>query len=107
MGFKSNLPAFLKKFQGDLDDALETAGNEAVEIIKRDTPVDTGALRESVHVETDFFGNQRIVVGDEDVDYAIYVHNGTSRRVGDPFVTRNLSTIGSRYFNALVSKLRF
>ena len=68
-------------------------------MVKRDTPVRTGKLRNSIHIEDTADGFD-IVAGDDDVDYAIYVHNGTSRQSAQPFIMRNIGEIGAVIFEA-------
>lgn len=65
--------------------ALEEIGLVAEGAAKRLCPVDTGRLRNSI---------THALIGDEDavaigtnVEYAIYVHEGTSKRKGTPFLT--------------------
>ena len=58
------------------------------------TPVDTGTLKASIHVEgPDIRGNEataKVATGGEASEYAIYVHEGTSRIAASKFIERPL-----------------
>lgn len=63
--------------------ALEEIGQVAEGAAKRLCPVDTGRLRNSItHALS---GEDSVTIG-TNVEYAIYVHEGTSRRDGTPFL---------------------
>lgn len=65
--------------------ALEEIGLVAEGAAKRLCPVDTGRLRNSItHA---LRGDDSVAIG-TNVEYAIYVHEGTSRRKGVPFLTQ-------------------
>lgn len=55
---------------------------------KRNCPVDTGRLRSSIQTTAPFFENgmPTVSVG-TNVNYAIFVHNGTRYMRGRPFLT--------------------
>lgn len=58
------------------------------------TPVDTGTLKASIHVEgPEVRGNEataKVSTGGEASEYAIYVHEGTSRMAASKFIERPL-----------------
>jgi hypothetical protein len=58
------------------------------------TPVDTGTLKASIHVEgPEVRGNEataKVSTGGEASEYAIYVHEGTSRVAPSKFIERPL-----------------
>lgn len=63
--------------------ALEEIGLVAEGAAKRICPVDTGRLRNSItHA---LMGEDSVAIG-TNVEYAPYVHEGTSRRKGVPFL---------------------
>lgn len=75
---RAKLKAFGEKFPHTLGAAMrQEAEIEATEA-KRRTPVDTGALRASVHAEGPFFDGKTIyaaiVAGGPSAPYAIFVH---------------------------------
>ena len=55
---------------------------------KREAPVDTGRLRANIHSEIEASGTVGRVTSD--VDYAVYVHEGTSRMAGRPYLLKGL-----------------
>lgn len=65
--------------------ALEAIGIEAEGDAKGLCPVDTGRLRNSITHTIDG-GDSKAVIG-TNVEYARYVHNGTSRSKAQPFLT--------------------
>lgn len=58
------------------------------------TPVDTGTLKASIHVEgPEVRGNEataKVSTGGEASEYAIYVHEGTGRMEASKFIERPL-----------------
>lgn len=58
------------------------------------TPVDTGTLKASIHVEgPEVRGNEataKVATGGEASDYAIFVHEGTGRMAASKFIERPL-----------------
>lgn len=91
-----------------ISDAIDSAVTAAMEEIglvaegaaKRLCPVDTGRLRNSItHA---FVTDKEIVVG-TNVEYAVYVHEGTSRRDGVRFLYDAVANNVNR-FNAIMRK---
>lgn len=68
--------------------ARETAAR-IVEVEQSLVPVDTGALRDSIHVERLGNASYNVIAGDlnADVDYAVYIEYGRSDSAAQPFVT--------------------
>lgn len=56
--------------------AVREIAEKAEGIAKATAPVDTGAYRDSIHVESDEHGS-RLVAGGGDVDYAVFIEKGT------------------------------
>lgn len=90
----SDAAAFLDKLKGSKEalDAMKLRLMQRVVLTvegnaKRVTPVDTGTLRRSLYskVETP----ERGVVG-SNVNYARFVHDGTSKMAGRPFLQQGL-----------------
>ena len=80
--------------------AMEEIGLVAEGAAKRLCPVDTGRLRNSItHA---FVTDKEIVVG-TNVEYAIYVHEGTSTRKASRFLYDGVMKSSSR-FNAIMKK---
>lgn len=71
-------------------DAAEDLQGRSQEV----TPVDTGTLKASIHVEgPEVRGNEataKVSTGGEASEYAIYVHEGTGRMAASKFIERPL-----------------
>ena len=81
-----------------LEAALEEIGLVAEGAAKRLCPVDTGRLRNSItHA---LMGDDSVAIG-TNVEYAIYVHEGTSRRKGVPFLSQAVLNNKSRFESIL------
>ena len=78
--------------------ALEEIGIVAEGAAKRLCPVDTGRLRNSItHA---LMGDDSVAIG-TNVEYAIYVHEGTSRHKGVPFLTQAAQNNKGRFESIL------
>lgn len=53
---------------------------------KRNCPVDTGRLRSSISVSQEFTDHGAVTTVGTDVEYAIFVHEGTRYIAGRPFL---------------------
>jgi HK97 gp10 family phage protein len=78
--------------------ALEEIGLVAEGAAKRLCPVDTGRLRNSI---THALRGDDSVAICTNVEYAIYVHEGTSRRKGVPFLRQAVLNNKSRFESIL------
>ena len=75
--------------------ALEAIGFEAESDAASICPVDTGRLRNSItHAIDD--DDKAAIVG-TNVEYALYVHEGTSRSKGQPFLTDAVTQNADKY----------
>lgn len=54
-------------------------------------PVDTGRLRGSINWRIEIDGGGLVAIIGTNVSYAIYVHEGTSRMAGRPFLVEGLN----------------
>lgn len=78
--------------------ALEEIGLVAEGAAKRLCPVDTGRLRNSItHA---LMGEDSVAIG-TNVEYAPYVHEGTSRHKGVPFLTQAAQSNNGRFESIL------
>lgn len=81
-----------------IEAALEEIGLVAEGAAKRICPVDTGRLRNSItHA---LMGNDSVAIG-TNVEYAPYVHEGTSRHKGVPFLTQAAQNNKGRFESIL------
>lgn len=89
--------------------ALEPAVAEGLEDLTgksmEETPVDTGTLRASEHVEGPTRSGMtiegRVTTGGEASDYAIYVHGGTYKMAARPFLSTALQQNRAIYVEAI------
>lgn len=109
--FKNNLDLVMKTFDGNADTACAAVGKLAVEAIQEKMLygyssrhgkdghteiVDTGRLFDSITADVERVSQNTWTISAgasseagrmEDVSYAKYVHEGTSKLIGRPFVT--------------------
>lgn len=65
---------------------LDQLAQDITDDAKRLCPVNTGRLRDSIHVETVDDGTREIVAGSDEIDYASYVEFGTTRMRAQPYL---------------------
>lgn len=82
-----NIPAF------HIDELYKVA-LQIERVAKQLTPVDTGRLRSSIG--TAMLLNQKGVVVSTNVDYAVFVHEGTRFMRGRPFMAEGLNQVKGR-----------
>lgn len=79
----------LRTFPQRAEAAVQAVVAEYATLIAREAqanaPVDTGALRASIHAELGRLA-ARVVAGGGDVDYAAFVEFGTSRMAAQPYL---------------------
>lgn len=73
-----------------------SAANDAVEIMRRLVPVDTGALKADIQVRTvaNNFGEIYVIVGPEHQHYAKFVEFGTRFMRAQPFIRPAIDATG-------------
>lgn len=83
-----NLRRLRRVLQGEkaaIDRGAKAYAEAVKDLAQQLAPVATGALRESIHVETgDTQGSYKVVAG---VDYAVFQEYGTARMSAQPFLT--------------------
>lgn len=88
------LPVMIAKGQHAIMEAVGKAAEDLQGRSQAVTPVDTGTLKASIHVEGPMpSGNTveaRVATGGESSEYAIYVHEGTSRMGAYKYIERPL-----------------
>lgn len=101
---QNNTPKVLGELRSDIEKALEEIGIEAEGDCKQVTPVDTGRLRNSVtHIVN---GGEKYVAVGTNVEYARYVHNGTSKMAGQPYLTSPVQANKEKYRKILERNLK-
>lgn len=95
---ENNIKVVQSSMAESITAALEEMGLVAEGAAKRICPVDTGRLRNSItHA---LMGNDSVAIG-TNVEYAPYVHEGTSRHKGVPFLTQAAQSNKGRFESIL------
>lgn len=63
---------------------------------KTHCPVDTGRLRSSINWRLEFYGGVLTAIIGTNVEYAIYVHEGTRYMTGRPFLVQGMHDVLGR-----------
>ncbi len=100
----SKLESLLRHCQGNLDKAVHAVAEQAVAEVMMRAPVDTGALRASIHVEPKTADGERTVA--DGVAYGIYNEFGTVKMPARPFMLPGVLA-ASKGFAAAVSEWVF
>lgn len=102
---QENNAKIIKNAMGDaIIVALEEIGLLCEGYAKKLCPVDTGRLRNSItHAISN--GSEKYVIIGTNVEYAEYVHEGTSGREGVPFLRDAATQHKSQYERILKSKM--
>lgn len=82
--FRAN-PTFLARVAGTVlfNHAMDTVAERGLEFAKEHVRVDTGALKDSLHVEKDAQGVRRVVAG---TDHWLFNEFGSRSDPGQPFL---------------------
>lgn len=82
--------ALIERGMAALEQAVAESLEDLLGKVMPETPVDTGTLKASEHVDgpqrKGFVVEGRVTTGGESSDYAIYVHEGTSKMDARPFI---------------------
>jgi HK97 gp10 family phage protein len=78
------LEALAQQLRGNLDKAVQAVAEQAIGEVMVRAPVDTGALKASIHVEPKTTDNERTVA--DGVNYGIYQEFGTVKMAARPFM---------------------
>ena len=81
---------------------LEAAGAQCEGYAKGECPVDTGRLRDSITHQLE--GYDSVIVG-TNVEYGIYVHEGTHRMAGRPFLRNAAQNHAEEYADLIRQSL--
>lgn len=99
------LPVLLAKARASVIQAVTESAEDLVGQAQDRTPVDTGTLRGSEHVAsittTATSATAKVATGGEANEYAIYVHEGTTKVAARPFMSQALLDNQAVYVEAL------
>lgn len=100
--YQSNRRNVERKISEQIDRALEAIGLYVEGEAKLNAPVDTGNLRGSIDHKVN---DDHVIVG-TNVEYAVYVEKGTSKKKAQPYLTpaaeeniENIKRLAQRYLN--------
>lgn len=101
---KNNTDEVIEQLGTAIARALEAIGIEAESDAAAICPVDTGRLRNSITHAIDSGGGFAVI--GTNVEYAPYVHNGTSRTKGQPFLTKAVTDNSAKYGKIVEAALK-
>ena len=103
---EDNTAKVLREFPTAINRALEAIGilaeGHVVGYMTKNHIVDTGRLRNSI---THTIQGNHAIVG-TNVEYAVYVHEGTYKMKGRPYLKQPVQSHGSEYRKKLESELK-
>ena len=82
---KSRLPAIAAELHGLVEAALQPGAHLIADAAKQRAPVETGELRDAIHVDTQPEGVY-VIAGDNKVFWGHLVEHGTSHSAPEPFL---------------------
>lgn len=82
---KSRIPEIIANLPGEIEGALKATADAIAEGAKSRVPVDSGALRDAIHVE-EVEGGYTVVAGSSEAFYGHIVEHGSSRVPPRPFL---------------------
>jgi len=82
------------------EEDLDTIANLIQQDAQDNCPVDTGALRDDIQVYSD--GGKRDI-GNMNIPYAIYVHNGTWKMAARPYLTNASEANKSKWISVILA----
>jgi HK97 gp10 family phage protein len=100
------------RWLGDLYDKLEEVVEEYTEKVfddaSREVPVDTGNLRSTIETVLEKKAMEVVkgYVGTKKTDYAHYVHEGTFKMDGRPFLTDALKANAEEFVKAIIGAIK-
>lgn len=85
MGYQTRLPAIAAALPARVRGPMRAGADRVERAAKSRVVVDSGALRDAIHVE-DIEGGYAVLAGDDDVFYGHLVEHGTSQTAPRPFL---------------------
>ena len=81
-------------YEKALDNTIDHATHDAENTCRRESPIDTGNLRRSIHKNKPGKCQGEILA--QDAPYWVYLQWGTSKMDANPFVSRTISEVGPK-----------
>lgn len=101
----NRLPKIIAEMPVVVDAALRGAADRVAESARGRVPVESGDLRDAIHVEKDLRG-WSVVAGDEKVFYGHLVEHGTVKQGAQPFLVPALEEERDVVTGGIVTALR-
>lgn len=103
---KSRLPAVANALKPRVDHAVKATAERVAADAKDRAPVNTGALRDAIHVQRTGDSEYAVIAGDNDVFYGHMVEHGTSHTAPRPFLIPALEAARSEIVQAARAAVR-
>ena len=87
---KSRLPQIAAELRPRVSAAVKDSAEQVAEAAKARVPVDTGRLRDAIHVERKGPAEYAVVAGDNQAWYGHLIEHGTTRQPPRPFLVPTL-----------------
>lgn len=91
----------IAKAQHAVAEAIAESAEDLVSQAQERAPVDTGALRAGIHTQNVGPTSAEVATGGESNEYSAYVHFGTYKMDGRPFLTEALLDNAGTYREAI------
>lgn len=105
MALQSRIPEIVADLKTVTEAGVLAAGEVVVGSAKRRVPVQTGALRDAIHVEPHPLGVS-VLAGDGDAWYGNLVEHGTTRVPPHPFLVPALKASRAEILAAVTAAIR-
>jgi len=103
-----NVARWLKDLHDKLEEVVEEYTEKVFDEAIREVPVDTGNLRSTIETVLEKKAMEVVkgYVGTKKTDYAHYVHEGTFRMDGRPFLTDALKANAEEFVKAIIATIK-
>src|SRR3954462_6851228 len=104
--YRSRLPKIIAELAATMDGISEAGALFVAERAKQRVPVETGRLRDAIHVEKDGFASHAVVAGNGQAFYGHIVEHGSVKMPPHPFLIPALEESRAEIEAAAAAALR-
>jgi HK97 gp10 family phage protein len=98
LSYKSRIPSITAKLLVEMDAAVRDTANAVVDEAQQRVPVDSGDLRDAIHIDLgDDIGQYYVVAGDDAAFYGHLVEFGTMEHPARPFLVPTVKALRRRF----------